>query len=101
MKRIILLFLISLITIKAFSQELTLSSPNKKITINISLSNQLNYDVMVDDEMIISNATIDMQLSNEIFLAYTMSIKSAKTKTVNETIIAQIPVSRKNIPDNY
>jgi alpha-glucosidase len=51
--------------------------------------------------MIISNGTIDMQLSNEIFLSYTMRIKSAKTKTVNETIIAQIPVSRKNIPNNY
>lgn len=56
---------------------------------------------MVDDEMIISNATIDMQLSNEIFLSYAMRIKSTKTKSINETIVAQIPVSRKNIPNNY
>ncbi len=101
MKRIILLFLISLTTIEASSQELNLSSPDQKITVNISLSNQLNYDVMVDDEMIISNGSIDMQLSNEIFLSYAMRIKSTKTKSVNETIVAQIPVSRKNIPNNY
>src|SRR4029078_700408 len=30
-----------------------------------------------------------------------LKIKSAKTKNINETIIAQIPVSRKNIPNNY
>jgi alpha-glucosidase len=56
---------------------------------------------MADDQPIISNGSIDMQLSNEIFLSYTMRIKSTKTKTVNETIVAQIPVSRKNIPNNY
>ncbi|QEC66589.1 glycoside hydrolase family 97 protein [Panacibacter ginsenosidivorans] len=101
MKRIILLFLISLITIEVFSQELSLSSPDQKITVNISLSSQLNYDVMVDSNMMISNGTIDMQLSKEIFLSYILSVKSTKTKNVNETIIAQIPVSRKNIPDHY
>ncbi len=80
---------------------LSVSSPDQKITVNISLSNQLNYDVLADDQPIIINGSIDMQLSNEIFMAYAMSIKSTKTKTVNETIIAQIPVSRKNIPNNY
>jgi len=30
-----------------------------------------------------------------------MRIKSTKTKSINESIVAQIPVSRKNIPNNY
>lgn len=100
MKRFIL-SLIVFISINTFSQQLTLSSPDKKITVNISLSNQLNYDVVVDSNIIISNATIDMQLANEIFLSHAMRINSTKTKTVNESIVAQIPVSRKNIPNNY
>lgn len=100
MKKIILLLFICLTT-KAFSQELTLSSPDQKITINISIGSELNYDVMTDDKMIISNAPIDMQLYGEIFLSNILRVKSTKTRTVNETIVAQIPVSRKNIPNNY
>ena len=100
MKKIILLLFICATT-KTFSQELTLSSPDQKITVNISLTSQLNYDVIVDDQPIISNATIDMQLYGEIFLSYIMRVKSTKTRSVNETIIAQIPFSRKNIPDKY
>ncbi|CAN5703830.1 glycoside hydrolase family 97 protein [soil metagenome] len=100
MKKIILLLFICATT-KSFSQELSLSSPDQKITINIFIGNELNYDVMADEKVIISNATIDMQLYGEIFLSYIMRIKSTKTKSVNETIVAQIPVSRKNIPNNY
>lgn len=100
MKKILTLLFICT-SINTFSQELTLSSPDQKITINIFIGNELNYDVMADDKVIISNATIDMQLYGEIFMSYIMRIKSTKTKTVNETIVAQIPVSRKNIPNNY
>ncbi|CAN5319678.1 glycoside hydrolase family 97 protein [soil metagenome] len=42
-----------------------------------------------------------MQLANNSTLSNNLNIKSAKTKSINETIIAQIPVSRKNIPNNY
>lgn len=98
-KIITLLFLFS--AINTFSQELQLSSPDQKITIKIFIGTELNYDVLADDKVILSNAEIDMQLYGEVFLSDYLSIKSSKTKTVNETIVAQIPVSRKNIPNNY
>ncbi|HRI20235.1 MAG TPA: glycoside hydrolase family 97 catalytic domain-containing protein, partial [Panacibacter sp.] len=99
MKKIILLLFI-FTNIKTYSQQ-TLSSPDQKIKVNIYTDTELNYDVFVDDEPILSNSIIDMQLYGEVFMSHLLSIKSAKTKTVNETIVAQIPVSRKNIPNNY
>ena len=59
------------------------------------------YSVYVDDKKIINESAIDMQLPNETFMSDLLEIKSIKTKTVNETIVAQIPVSRRNIPNNY
>lgn len=99
MKKIFFLFIL-ITSIQAHSQ-LQLSSPDNKIKININTSNQLTYDVFVDDKPIISNAIIDMQLANNANLSTDLKIKSAKTRSVNETIVAQIPVSRKNIPNNY
>lgn len=98
MKRIILLLAI-LISIKAHSQ-LQLSSPDQTIHIEIVLRTAVIADVFVDNKKI-NTAIIDMDLANAISLSKNLQIKSSKTKTVNETIIAQIPVSRKNIPNNY
>src|SRR6478735_5110744 len=81
------LFLVALlITAKSFSQQ-----PYQL----------LSYAIYVNDKRIINEAVIDMQLANEVFLSYPLRIKSIKTKSVNETIIAQIPISRKNIPNIY
>ena len=49
----------------------------------------------------LDSSLIDMQLPNNIALSNNLKIKSTKTKNINEIIIAQIPVSRKNIPDVY
>lgn len=101
MKRIILFLIIVLPITNTFSQELQLSSPDQKITIKIFIGTDLNYDLLADEKVLISNGVIDMQLYGEVFLSGHLSVKSTNTKTVNETIIAQIPVSRKNIPNNY
>jgi len=97
------LFLVALlITAKSFSQQpYQLLSPDKTISVEIEIDNQLSYAIYVNDKRIINEAVIDMQLANEVFLSYPLRIKSIKTKSVNETIIAQIPISRKNIPNIY
>lgn len=98
-KMFILLFICT--AISASSQELQLSSPDQKITIRVFAGTALNYDVLADEKVLISNGVIDMQLYGEVFLSGHLAIKSTNTKTVNETIVAQIPVSRKNIPNHY
>lgn len=100
MKKTFLLIII-LISIKSLAQQqLQLLSPDKTIKVNIQ-TNPLSYSVNIDDQPIINTSMIDMQLSNGNALSKDLKIKSSKTKSVNETIVAQIPVSRKKIPDNY
>ncbi len=113
MKRLLLLLVFACILIKNFAQQkFQLLSPDKTIKTEIQTGNQFTYSVFVDDKEIISNAIIDMQVSQVlpkalnmqsqiISLSKDLSVKSTKTKSVHEIIVAQIPVSRKNIPDVY
>jgi alpha-glucosidase len=57
--------------------------------------------VLVDEKSVISGSAIDMHLSNSTVLSKDLKIRSAKTRSVNEIITAQIPVSRKIIPNIY
>ncbi len=95
------LLLILCITVKSFSQSLQLLSPDKTIKVSVQTNNQLTYSVFVDDEKVLDSSLIDMQLSNNIGLSNNLKIKSTKTQSIKETLVAQIPVGRKNIPNIY
>ena len=100
--KIYFLLILLYITINSFSQKtFELLSPDKTIKINITTNNKLTYSISIDDKTIINESLIDMQLMNGISLSKNLDIKSTKTKSNNEIIIAQIPVSRKNIPNIY
>lgn len=102
MKKIFLFSIIIFTAIKTLSQRpLQMISPDQTIRISIQTTPQLSYEVFIDNQQIINASLIDMQLSNGNVLSKDLKIKSTKTKTVSENIIAQIPVSRKNIPDVY
>ncbi len=102
MKKIFLLFFIACAITKTFAQQpLQLTSPDKTIGIEIQTNNQLTYSLFIDGKKIINESLIDMLLSNGNALSKDVKIKSTKTKTVKEVMVAQIPVSRKNIPDVY
>ena len=95
------LLIISCITFKSFGQSLQLLSPDKTIKVSVQTNNQLSYSIFIDDKKVLDSSLIDMQLFNSISLSGNLKIKSTKTKNVNEIIVAQIPVSRKNIPNIY
>jgi alpha-glucosidase len=100
MKKILLL--VSWIAIKTFAQQpVQLFSPDKAIHIDVQTNDQLAYTVFVDNQKIINESVIDMQLSEGHALSKDVKIRSTKIRSVNEVIVAQIPVSRKNIPDVY
>ena len=95
------LLIILCIAIKPFSQSLQLLSPDKSIKVSVQANNRLTYSVFVDDKKVLDSSLINMQLSNNIALSNNLKIKSTKTKSISETIVAQIPVSRKNISNIY
>ena len=98
-----LVFILTLLAIKGFAQQkqFELLSADKTIKVSIQLTNRLTYAASVDNKKIIGTSVIDMQLLNGNALSSNLNIKSIKTKSVNETIVAQVPVSRKIIPDVY
>jgi alpha-glucosidase len=102
MKKVLLFVFSALIVIKGFAnQSLQIFSPDKTIRIEITAASKLFYSVFVDDKKILDSCLIDMQLPDGIALSNNIKIKSTQTKSVNEMIVAQVPVSRKNIPDVY
>jgi alpha-glucosidase len=102
MKKILLFAFAALIIIKSFAnQRLQILSPDKTIRIEITAANKLSYSVFVDDKKIFDSCFVDMQLPNSITLSNNLKIKSTKTISINEMIVAQVPVSKKNIPDVY
>lgn len=102
MKKLILLFIVSWVTLETFAQQqFQLASPDKTIQLSVQTNDQLTYSVFVDDKRIIDSSLIDMLLVNGIALSNNLKIKSTRTRSANEMIVAQVPVSKKYIPDVY
>jgi alpha-glucosidase len=76
-------------------------SPDKTIRVEISVTGVLKYSVFVDNKVILKESVIDLKLANGRRLSDKMNIVKKETRAVHETIVAQIPVSRKFIPDTF
>ncbi len=82
-------------------QKLRLLSPDKTIRIEIQTVNRLSYSVFVDDKKILNESEIDMKLAGDKSLSRDMKLIKKSSRSVHETIVAEVPVSRKNIPDKF
>ena len=101
MKKIIAFLAITLAISHAYSQKFELFSPDTRIHVAINTDKVLTYEVLLDGKQLIKPSLIDMMLSNGAALSKDHQVKSTNTKAVSTSIIAQIPVNRKNIPDVY
>src|SRR5450432_3955017 len=81
--------------------ELKLLSPDRSIRIEIQMLNRLSYSVFVDDKRILDESVVDLKLIDGKSLSRDMKLIKKTTRSVHETIVAQIPYSRKNIPDEF
>ena len=82
-------------------QKLRLLSPDKTIRIEIQTVNRLSYSVFVDDKKILNESEIDMKLAGDKSLSQDMKLIKENSRSIDEIIVAQVPVSRKNIPDKF
>jgi alpha-glucosidase len=102
MKKTLFLFLIVFSLINAKAQHIIqLFSPDKTIHIDIATLGRLSYSVFVDENKILDHCVIDMQLADGQKISDDLKISGSKTRMVNENIVAQVPYSRKNIPDQF
>jgi len=102
MKKNLIIFCLSFISyaLRA-SDTLYVSSPDKSIRVVINTKNTLSYSAYVDDKIIISPSSIDLELENGKKLSDQFAVKSTDRKNVSQIIVSPVPDKRKNIPDNY
>ncbi len=102
MKRLLLFYLTIFAQLNTNGQSaLQLLSPDKTIRIEIQTFNKLSYSVFVDNKKILDECSIDMKLSDGKSLSEDMKEVKKTSRSVHETIVAQIPVSRRYIPDVF
>ncbi len=100
-------FFISLVAFLFYSNSFAtdkpvLYSPDKTIRVEITLASpQLAYSVYMDGKKILQNCYINLELSKDLRLSTSRRYRILKPVSVNETILAQIPVSRKIIQNIY
>ncbi len=81
--------------------KLQLRSPDKKILVEIKTDPGLTYSVFVDEKKILNESVIDMNLSDGRSLSVDIKKFTKNERSVREIIVAQVPVSRKYIPDEF
>ena len=90
-----------LIQTAAFAKDYTLLSPDKKITIKISVGKNITWSVMKDQEILIKPSAMSMVLKDGKNPGIVPVVSKTISKSVNQTIVSIVPVRNKLIPEIY
>ena len=100
MKKLLLSALLML-CVSAFAQkQYTLQSPDKDITVTIEAGEQLTYSVTHGSTCVLAPSAIGIKLSDGTQLGTKPVVKSAKTRSVNQSVKAPF-YKRSQIPEIY
>ena len=96
-----LLFALLMLSVSAFAQkQYTLQSPDKDITVTIEAGEQLTYSVTHGNTSVLAPSPIGMQLGDGTMLGTKPVVKSAKTRSVNQTLASPL-YKRAETPEIY
>ena len=96
---ILMVFLFSLVIVTA--QDLSIKSPDGKLNLKIELSETINWNVILDDNVIIEKAIISMNMGDNRVLGASPKLRSKSTESVREILSVQIPNKDAIIQNNY
>ena len=97
----LLLFTLIMLCVSAFAQkQYTLQSPDKDITVTIEAGEQLTYAVTHGGTCVLAPSAIGMKLTDGKLLGTKPVIKSATTRSVNQSVRAPF-YKRAQIPEVY
>jgi len=96
---ILMVFLFSLVIVTA--QDLSIRSPDGKLNLKIELSETINWNVILDDNVIIEKAIISMNMGDNRVLGASPKLRSKSTESVREILSVQIPNKDAIIQNNY
>lgn len=102
MRGVCLFMALFFITSSPFGQsQKQVLSPDGKIKVTVSATNNLYYSVSFNDREIISPSLINMTLGSGADLSGKISLAKSRERSNNTLIISPVPEKRKNIPDVY
>jgi len=96
---ILMVFLSSLGNVTA--QDVSIKSPDGKLNVKIELSETINWNVLLDDNVIIEKAIISMNMGDNRVLGASPKLRSKSTESVQETLPVQIPNKDAIIQNNF
>ena len=90
-----------LLCVSAFAQkQYTLQSPDKDITVTIEAGEQLTYAVTHGNTCVLTPSSIGMKLGDGTMLGTKPVVKTAKTRSVNQTLPSPL-YKKAQIPELY
>ena len=92
------LFVCTFNTIHA-QKNLSISSPNKQIKVDISISDKIYYSVFYNNDALLSNCNMALYLSDEI-LGQNPKLVSNKKSTINETLTPVVPLKYSSVQNH-
>ena len=84
-KIVFLYFLMSAGCFQTFAQNITVTSPDKNITVTISNGDKLGYSVKFKDHVIVNPSQMGFELKGEPSLDGNFNLVNQKVETINET----------------
>lgn len=84
-----------------FGKDLQLSSPNKKIKIDVSLGQKITWSIKYGSEIILHPSQLAMMLKNNLQLGIQPVLLNQKQSMHQGVLTAEIPVKSKTINNNY
>ncbi len=75
-------------------------SPNQRILVNIRAGDRLNYDVLLDNRVLLQRSTISMKI-NDTTLGVQERIQLGSQRRVNHEIVSDVPQKSLRIRENY
>lgn len=97
-----LLLFVVFVSFSAFSKTISLSSPDKNITLKVSNQpSYVEYDITSHNELIISKAKANISLSSSKYEQEKLEYHSHKITSVNQVINPVVQQKSKEIVENY
>lgn len=96
-----LIVILSLTTVISYGQDLTVSSPDKRIILTISNSEKLSYSVTFKDRTIINNSQLGFEFKNEAPMDGNFTIIDQLLSSFNETWVPVVKSKHAEIQNQY
>lgn len=93
--------LLLLLPFSVSAQDLSINSPDNKITVHVHLTGSLQYEVHKSGMPVIFSSPLGFELKNEPAMGADMEILDTLTQTVNDTWIPVVKSKHASILNNY